>query len=94
MDDPMYVTKVIFAIANQVDILSCIVYCFQSVRFIIDENFGCFYGTRSSKVINGILFGPTLVLAVATLIYGGARPCNSSLFTLTPFMHQSLLFTT
>ena len=50
----------------------CIAYRFQSYRFVILENFGCFPGYFPSYFVFAILFIPPLLLSLATLVYGCA----------------------
>ena len=48
-------------------------YCFQSVRYIIFEDFGCSTRFWSSYVSIIILFVPPMALTVATLVYGSEQ---------------------
>jgi pheromone a factor receptor len=57
------------------------VYCFQSARYFIIEDFGCFSGFWSSYVSIIILFVPSLALTVATLVYGSEQASCDNLAT-------------
>jgi pheromone a factor receptor len=48
-------------------------YCFQTIRYQIVEDFGCFPGYYSSYASVIILFAVPLALGVATLVYGGEQ---------------------
>jgi pheromone a factor receptor len=62
-----------FALCSNIANPSHAGYCFQSVRYIIIEDFGCSTGTWSSYASSIILFVPPMVLAVATLVYGSEQ---------------------
>ena len=61
------------------------VYCFQTSRFIIVENFGCYIQAFNSYVTDAVWQLPPLLLSAGTLLFGCTQPsltaCFSNLIT-------------
>jgi Pheromone A receptor len=59
----------------------CSVYCFQSARYYIIEDFGCISGFWTSYASIIILFVPPLGLTVVALVYGSEQASYNNLAT-------------
>jgi hypothetical protein len=80
-------------LSNRINFSFTLAYCFQTARFAINENFGCFTSTFPSNAATVILYGPTLLLSVATLVYG-CEPnfLFSQIFVLKPIVLALALY--
>jgi pheromone a factor receptor len=67
-----------FALCSNLSNLHCPAYCFQPVRYIIVEDFGCLSAIFTSYVSIFILLFPPFVMTVAALVYGSEQAsCNN-----------------